>query len=60
MLERSCVSGLLFYDLQKGTPWKSWLDPWFLRDSKLKQILKWLPLDKGYFKVYFLQKEKVC
>ena len=45
---------------KRGVPWKSWLDPRFLWDSKLKQILKWLPLDRGYFKIYFLQKEKIC
>ena len=33
---------------QKGVPWKSWLDPQFLRNPKLKQILKWLPLDRGW------------
>ena len=45
---------------QKGVPWKSWLDPRFPRNLKLKQILKWLPLDRGCFKVYFFtQREKV-
>ena len=34
-------------------PWKSWLYPRFLRNSMLKWILKWLPLDRGYFKFYF-------
>ena len=24
------------------------------------ELLKWLPLDRGYFKFYFWQKEKVC
>ena len=41
---------------EKGVPWKFWLDPRFLRDPKLKWILKQLPLDRGYFKFYFLQK----
>ena len=34
-------------------PWKSWLDPWFPQNSKSKWTLKWLPLDRGYFKFYF-------
>ena len=34
-------------------PWKSWLDLRFPRNSMLKWILKWLPLDRGYFKLYF-------
>ena len=34
-------------------PWKSWLDPRFPRNSILKWILKWLPLDRGYFKLCF-------
>ena len=38
---------------KKGTPWKFWLDPRFLRNSKSKWTLKWLPLDRGYFKFYF-------
>ena len=33
--------------------WKSWLNPRFPRNSKSKWILKWLPLDRGYFKFYF-------
>ena len=36
----------------KGVPWKSWLDSRFPRDSKSKWTLKWLPLDRGYFKFY--------
>ena len=45
---------LLTYDIQKNeVPWKSWLDPRFSRNSMLKWILKWLPLDRGYFKFYF-------
>ena len=42
--------------LKKGTPWKFWLDPWFSRDPKLKWILKWLPLDRDYFKFYLFAK----
>ena len=41
---------------EKGISWKFWLDPRFPRNPKLKQILKWLPLDRGYFKVYFFYK----
>ena len=48
--------GLLLYDLPKGVPWKFWLDPRFPQDPKLKWILKWLSLDKGYLKFCFLQK----
>ena len=44
----------------KGVPWKFWLDPRFSRNLKLKWILKWLPLDRGCFKFYFIQKGKVC
>ena len=44
---------------EKAVPWKFWLDPRFLRNSKRKWILKWLTLDRGCFKFYFLQKEKV-
>ena len=51
---------LLFYNLsRKGVPWKFWLDSRFPWDPKLKWILKWLSLDRDYFKFYFLQKEKV-
>ena len=47
-------SRLLFYDLsKKGVPWKFWLDSRFLRNPKRKWTLKWLPLDRGYFKFYF-------
>ena len=35
--------------LVKGTPWKFWFDPLW--------ILKWLPLDRGYFKFYFYKGE---
>ena len=44
---------------RKRVPWKFWLDPRFPWNPKLKQILKWLPLDRGCFKVYFSQKGKV-
>ena len=61
--EIEIVNGLrlLFYDFpKKGVPENFWLDARFPRDPKLKWILKWLPLDRGYFKFYFLEKEKVC
>ena len=38
---------------EKGDPWKFWLNPRFPRNSKSKWTLKWLPLDRGYFKFYF-------
>ena len=41
---------------QKGVSWIFWLDPRFPRDPKLKWTLKWLPLDRGYFKFYFFTK----
>ena len=41
---------------EKRVPWKFWLDPRFPWNPKLKWILKWLPLDKGYFKFYFFTK----
>ena len=45
---------LLTYDIQKNEVlWKSWLDLRFSRNSMLKWILKWLPLDRGYFEFYF-------
>ena len=44
---------------EKGVPWKFWLNPRFPRNSKSKWILKWLPLDRGYFKVYFLRGESL-
>ena len=40
-------------------PWKSWLDPRFFRNSMLKWILKWLPLDRGYFKFYFCKGKSI-
>ena len=45
---------LLTYSILKNEiSWKSWLNPRFSRNSKSKLILKWLPLDRGYFKFYF-------
>ena len=44
---------------RKGVSWKSWLDPWFFRNSKSKWILKLLPLDRGYFKFYFHKGESI-
>ena len=53
-------SRLLFYYLsKKGVPWKFWLDPRFFRDLKLKWILKWLPFDRGYFKIYFYKEKSL-
>ena len=45
--------------LWKGVPWKSWLDPRFSRNSKSKWALKWLPLDRSYFKFYFHKGESI-
>ena len=42
---------------RKEVPRKSWLDPRFPRNPKLKWILKRLPLDRGYFKVHFSKGE---
>ena len=42
---------------RKEVPRKFWLDPLFPRNPKLKWILKWLPLDRGYFKVHFSKGE---
>ena len=45
---------LLTYNILKNEiSWKSWLDLRLSRDSMLKWILKWLPLDRGYYKFYF-------
>ena len=41
---------------EKGVLWKFWLDPRFSQNPKLKWILKWLSLDRGYFKFYFFTK----
>ena len=43
---------------RKGVSRKFWLDPRFSRNPKLKWALKRLPLDRGCFKVYFLQKRE--
>ena len=42
---------------EKWTPWKFWLDSRFLRNSKQKWTLKWLPLNKGYFNFTFVKGE---
>ena len=44
---------------RKRAPWKSWLNPRFPRNSKSKWALKWLPLDRGYFKFYFHKDESI-
>ena len=49
---------IILRSLEKGALWKFWLDPRFPRNPKLEWILKWLPLDKGYFKVYFYKSRK--
>ena len=41
---------------EKGVPWKFWLDPRFSRNPKRKWILKWLPLDRGCFKILLFTK----
>ena len=43
---------------EKGVPWKFWLDPRFLRNPILKWILRWLPLDRGYFKFLLFTKRE--
>ena len=53
------VRGYYFTIFQKGAPWKSWLDPRFSRNFKSKWTLKWLPLDRGYFKFYFHKGESI-
>ena len=50
---------IISQSLEKGTPWKFWLDLWFLRNSKPKWTLKWPPLDRGYFKFYFYKRESL-
>ena len=47
---------IILWSLEKGVLWKFWLDPRFSRDPKLKWILKWSSLDRGYFKFYFFYK----
>ena len=44
---------------RKGVPWKFWLDPRFPPNSKPKWTLKWLPLDRDYFKFYFHKDESL-
>ena len=53
------VRDYFFTISRKGVPWKSWLDPRFPRNSKSKWTLKWLPLDRGYFKFYFHKGESI-
>ena len=53
------VRGYYLTTSRKGVSWKSWLDPRFLRNSKPKWTLKWLPLDEGYFKFYFHKDESI-
>ena len=50
---------IILQSLEKGTPWKFLLDSRFLRNSKLKWTLKWLPLDRSYFKFYFHKGESI-
>ena len=51
---------LLIYDIPKNeVSWKSWPDPWFPRNSKSKWTLKWLPLNRGYFKFYFCKGKSI-
>ena len=44
---------------RKEVPWKSWLDPRFSQNFKSKWTLKWLSLDRGYFKFYFHKGESL-
>ena len=44
---------------EKGAQWKFWLDPRFSWNFKPKWTLKWLPLDRGYFKFYFHKGENI-
>ena len=44
---------IILRSVEKGVLWKFWFDLRFPQNPKLKWILKWLPLDRGYFKVYF-------
>ena len=50
---------IILQSLKKGIPWKFWLDPQFPRNSKPKWTLKWLPIDRGYFKFYFYKGESL-
>ena len=53
-------SGIIILQFsEKGALWKFWLDPRFFRNSKSKWTLKWLPLDRGYFKFYFQKGESI-
>ena len=54
-----CLGIFILRSPEKGTPWKFWLDPWFSRKSKSKWTLKWLPLDRDYFKFYFHNGESI-
>ena len=58
MLRNDSVS-LICSILKNEIPWKSWLDPRFLRNSKSKWTLKWLPLDRGYFKFHFCKGKSI-
>ena len=51
--------GVIILRSRKGAAWKSWLDPRFPQNSKSKWTLKWLPLDRGYFKFYFHKGESI-
>ena len=53
------VRGYYFTISREGAPWKFWLDPRFPWNSKSKWTLKWLPLDRGYFKFYFHKGESI-
>ena len=44
---------------KKRIPWKFWFDPQFPRNPKSKWALKWLPLDRDYFKFYFYKKKSI-
>ena len=50
---------IILHSPGKGAPWKFWLDPRFPRNSKPKWTLKWLPIDRGYFKFYFYKGESL-
>ena len=50
---------IILQSFKKGTLWKFWFDPRFSRNSKFKWTLKWLPFDRGYFKIYFYKSESI-
>ena len=50
---------IISQSLEKGTLWKFWLDPRFPRNSKSKWALKWLSLNRGYFKSHFWKGENL-